>query len=161
MPASHGRERGPDLPLQRSRGRNRRGQATTDWQTEGRTEGRTEGLSCSVISTEIRSLERYIWPRFGARCRGRTVPAPPPLARSVQHAIARIDRKLQEDEHEKNTLGGGLTHSAEAEEESEMREGERQPSGSPMLCAIPLLALSLIMEGGSHEHEAGRRGNPL
>ena len=86
----------------------------------------------------------------------RTVPRPhragAATARSVQHAIARIDRKLQEDEHEKNTLGGGLTHSAgggkekgEAEEESEMREGERQPSGSPMLCAIPLLALSLIM----------------
>ena len=70
-------------------------------------------------------------------------------ARSVQHAIARIDRKLQEDEHEKNTLGGGLglTHSAEAEEESKMREGERQPSGSPMLCAIPLLALSVAHHG--------------
>ena len=81
----------------------------------------------------------------------RTVPRPhragAATARSVQHAIARIDRKLQEDEHEKNTLGGGLTHSAEAEEESEMREGERQPSGSPMLCAIPLLALSVAHHG--------------
>ena len=88
----------------------------------------------------------------------RTVPRPhragAATARSVQHAIARIDRKLQEDEHEKNTLGGGLTHSAgggkekgEAEEESEMREGERQSSGSPMLCAIPLLALSVAHHG--------------
>ena len=86
----------------------------------------------------------------------RTVPRPhragagAATARSVQHAIARIDRKLQEDEHEKNTLGGGLTHSAEggeAEEESEMREGERQPSGSPMLCAIPLIALTVAHHG--------------
>ena len=92
-------------------------------------------------------------------------------ARSVQHAIARIDRKLQEDEHEKNTLGGGLTHSAgggkekgEAEEESEMRKGERE-AAERIADALRNPAHRSVCrsswEGGSHEHEAGRRGNPL